>query len=165
MYPAKLGKIIRDFPKPVGKTARTSLPFITIASTACRCSFSNDTNPNSCKEEETACSNMVKRNLRDDFRFIKPKHAHKNRNCTISAVKIPCPQSSPRRPTADRGARELWARDCSQRSFSVYRGAISKKTGRRNEGSSNWPAVMSKQSHDTNCDVLFAGGLDRWNLR
>ena len=30
----------------------------------------------------------------------------------ISAVKIPCPQSSPQRPTADRGAGELWARNC-----------------------------------------------------
>ena len=49
--------------------------------------------------------------LRDDFRFIKPKHAHKNRNRTISAVKSPCLQSSSRRPTADRGAGELWARD------------------------------------------------------
>ena len=49
--------------------------------------------------------------LRDDVRFIKPKHAHKNRNRTISVVKIPCPQSSSRRPTADRGVGELWARD------------------------------------------------------
>ena len=33
--------------------------------------------------------------LRDDVRFIKPKHAH-YRNRTISVVKIPCPQSSSR---------------------------------------------------------------------
>ena len=42
--------------------------------------------------------------------------------------------------------RTLIASVASSTKFLVYCGAISKKTGRRNEGSFNWLPVMSKQS-------------------